>query len=665
MDSRTVGVLGGGQLGRMLVEAAHRMNIKLVLLDVEGAPAKQINALHPHINGSFTDPESIRRLARECDVLTVEIEHVDTKMLQEIAEQGIEVVQGDRSHRRKVEIHPSWETIRVIQDKYLQKQYLEARGIQMAQSVSLGTNDPEELAHVVGRLGLPCMLKSKTQAYDGRGNHPIRVTGDIPSALHALANRPLYVEKWAPFTMELAVMVVKTKDETTDVDPDLWKLSTLSYPVVETIHENSICKLVYAPARNVRAEVREQAQILARRAVGGFKGKGIFGVEMFLLEDGSLLVNEIAPRPHNSGHYTIEACPVSQYDAHLRAILDLPFPPSSPTGASSSSSGTDMVVPGTHAVMLNLLGGVHPDSHMMVARQALSTAGARVHLYGKGAGRLGRKMGHITVLAGSMAEAEARINPLIEATNRARSQGENDSEHRSSGLASAREQGSSSSEHETRQTRATVAITMGSDSDLPILKPGISLLRELDIPFEVTITSAHRTPDRMSRYAQAAAGRGIKVIIAAAGGAAHLPGMLAANTPLPVIGVPVKASSLDGMDSLLSIVQMPRGVPVATVSINNSVNAALLAARILGTSDVRIKRRVEEYADQMEREVMDKVTELDRQGWDKYETLWRRFDLGNLELASNRNGRLRRKMKKSWTITALVSCSSIRYLFTG
>lgn len=216
-----------------------------------------------------------------------------------------------------------------------------------------------------------------------------------------------------------------------------------------------------------------------------------------------------------------------------------------------------MGVPGTHAIMLNLLGGVEPNSHMTAARRALSTAGARLHLYGKGDARPGRKMGHITVLAGSMAEAEARIGPLIDAASRARSHGNSDSEQRSMDLASSREQGSSSSEDQTRQPRATVAITMGSDSDLPILKPGISLLRELDIPFEVTITSAHRTPDRMFRYAQAAAGRGMKVIIAAAGGAAHLPGMLAANTPLPVIGVPVKASTLDGMDSLLSIVQMP------------------------------------------------------------------------------------------------------------
>lgn len=216
-----------------------------------------------------------------------------------------------------------------------------------------------------------------------------------------------------------------------------------------------------------------------------------------------------------------------------------------------------MIVPGTHAIMLNLLGGAHPNSHLMVAKKALSTAGARLHLYGKGDARPGRKMGHITVLAGSMAEAEERIGPLIEAASRARSHDDRDSEHRPTVLTSAHEQGSSTLPSQTRQPKAIVAITMGSDSDLPILKPGISLLRDLDIPFEVTITSAHRTPDRMFRYAQAAAARGMKVIIAAAGGAAHLPGMLASSTPLPVIGVPIKASTLDGMDSLLSIVQMP------------------------------------------------------------------------------------------------------------
>jgi len=160
---------------------------------------------------------------------------------------------------------------------------------------------------------------------------------------------------------------------------------------------------------------------------------------------------------------------------------------------------------------------------------------------------------------------------------------------------------------------------MGSDSDLPILKPGLALLTDLGIPYFVTITSAHRTPYRMTEFAENAAQKGFKVIIAAAGGAAqHLSGMIAASTPLPVIGVPIKGSSLDGVDSLYSVVQMPRGVPVATVAINNSINAALLAARILGTSDVVIRAKLEKYAKDMEVSVLEKAEKLETVGWEAY-----------------------------------------------
>ncbi|KAI0996559.1 hypothetical protein K3495_g11624 [Podosphaera aphanis] len=163
-----------------------------------------------------------------------------------------------------------------------------------------------------------------------------------------------------------------------------------------------------------------------------------------------------------------------------------------------------------------------------------------------------------------------------------------------------------------------IAITMGSDSDLPVLRPGMELLKDLNIPFYVTITSAHRTPHLMTEFAATAVTNGFKVIIAAAGGAAHLPGMIAASTTLPVIGVPVKGSTMDGMDSLMSIVQMPRGVPVATVAINNSVNAALLAVRILSTSDEAVRKKLESYNDRMREEVSEKSDRLKEVGFQNY-----------------------------------------------
>jgi phosphoribosylaminoimidazole carboxylase len=381
----------------------------------------------------------------------------------------------------------------------------------------------------------------------------------------------------------LAVIVVKTTD------------GVLSFPTVETIQKNSICKLVYAPARNISGAVSKRAQDLAKNTVAAFEGKGVFGVEMFLLEDDTLLLCEVACRIHNSGHYTIEACPISQFDAHLRSILDLPIP----------SQSLELREP---AIMLNILGGSSPDSHLKIAERALSIPNASIHLYSKGAARPGRKMGHITVTARTMQQAEQIIQPLVDF-------GDMESIQHTSILY---QQPKSLAKSAPR--KATIGVIMGSDSDLKTLVPGLKLLKyRFGIEPEVEITSAHRTPNYMAEYASTAASRGIKVIIAAAGGAAHLPGMAAAYTALPVIGVPVKGSALDGVDSLYSIVQMPRGVPVATVGINNSINAALLAVRILGAFDKELQKKVEEYAREAKEENLDvKGVKMKELGWEEY-----------------------------------------------
>ncbi|KAF2753815.1 phosphoribosylaminoimidazole carboxylase [Pseudovirgaria hyperparasitica] len=560
MNSK-VGVLGGGQLGRMLVEAANRLNIQVNILDAQNAPAKQISNHPGHIEGSFKDAAAIEKLAKTCDVVTVEIEHVDADVLAEIS--------------TSVKVEPSPKTLQIIKDKYAQKVHLQKFGIPTAESVEVtGTDEASqitELEAIGGKIGYPFMLKSKTEAYDGKGNYPVKSAEELKPAVNALGkgSRPLYAEKWANFTKELAVMVVKTKD------------GVLAYPTVETVHEDSICKLVFAPAR-VPEGIREKAEELARKTIAAFDGKGVFGVEMFLLDDGELLINEIAPRPHNSGHYTIEACPLSQYDAHLRAILDLPIPVES----------LKMREP---AIMLNILGGQTPDSHIKVAEVALSNPRTSVHLYGKGEARKGRKMGHLTVTAPTMAEAEKHITPLIEAVD-------------------AQKGVETKSILSAPKGSPEVAVICGSDSDLPVLKAGFEILEKLQIPYYCGVVSAHRTPDRMVEFAKAAKSKGFKVIIAAAGGAAHLPGMTASDTSLPVIGVPVKASSLDGWDSVVSMTQMPRGTPVATVGVNNSTNAALLAARILGVSDAAIQQRVRDFAKNNEKEVLAKNARLEEIG---------------------------------------------------
>lgn len=282
---------------------------------------------------------------------------------------------------------------------------------------------------------------------------------------------------------------------------------------------------------------------------------------------------------------------MSQFENHLRAITGLPL------------GDTSLRVPA--AAMINILGvsdSMEPVREMV--RGALAVDGASAHLYGKADSRAARKMGHITVTGASDAELRARMRTLLE------QQPDLDADFVDS-VAPAPPQGRS-------HAHPLVGVIMGSDSDLPVMLPATKILDQFGIPYELTITSAHRTPDRMVKYARSAASRGLRAIIAGAGGAAHLPGMVASETSIPVIGVPVKASVLDGVDSLYSIVQMPRGIPCATVGINNSTNAALLAVRILGTSVPAYQAQMETYQHDLEQEVLAKADTLGEIGWDRY-----------------------------------------------
>ncbi|KAL3232312.1 phosphoribosylaminoimidazole carboxylase [Nakaseomyces bracarensis] len=566
MDTRTVGILGGGQLGRMLVEAANRLNVKTIILDAPNSPAKQITNTTDHVDGSFANKDDIEALASKCDVLTVEIEHVDVNALKEI-----------QAKFPKLEIYPTPETIGLIQDKYIQKQHLVANKMPVVHSIMV-ENSKDSLLNAGIALGYPYVLKSRTLAYDGRGNYVVKSSDSIDEALEFLKDRPLYAEKWAPFTKELSVMIIRSLDG-----------RVFSYPIVETIHQNNICHLCFIPAR-INDSVQHKAKLMAENAIKSFPGCGIFGVEMFLLEDNSIVINEIAPRPHNSGHYTINACVVSQFEAHLRAILDLPMP----KNFTSLSTNT------TNAIMLNLLGDIEEkDKELKICERALETPGASVYLYGKES-KPNRKVGHINIVCSCMDDCLKRLEYITGKTN-------DPIKLSVAALLDAED-----------SKKPVVGIIMGSDSDLPVMSAACKILEQFDVPFEVTIVSAHRTPHRMSKYATEAASRGIKVIIAGAGGAAHLPGMVAAMTPLPVVGVPVKGSTLDGVDSLHSIVQMPRGVPVATVAINNSTNAAILAVRMLGIQNYDYLKKMDDFLNKQEEEVLEKAVKLEKIGYEKY-----------------------------------------------
>ncbi|KAK4778116.1 hypothetical protein SAY87_018303 [Trapa incisa] len=554
LPEMVVGVLGGGQLGRMMCQAASQMAIKVIVLDpLEGCPASAV--AHEHVIGSFTDNDAIEEFAKRCDVLTVEIEHVDADTLEKLEKRG-------------VDCEPKASTIRIIQDKYLQKVHFARHGIPLPEFTQI---DDLESAKRAGELfGYPLMIKSKRLAYDGRGNSVAKSPEELSSAVSALGgyDRGLYVEKYAAFIKELAVIVARGRDS-----------SILCYPVVETIHKENICHIVKAPA-DVSWKVRSLATDVACKAISSLEGAGVFAVELFLTGDGQILLNEVAPRPHNSGHHTIESCFTSQFEQHLRAVVGLPLgDPSMKTPA---------------AIMYNLLGEDEGEdgfqlAHKLIGR-ALRIPGASVHWYDKPEMRKQRKMGHVTLVGPSMGILEARLNTLLS--------------------------DESLDSHSTARPR--VGIIMGSDSDLPVMKEAAKVLNMFEVPYEIRIVSAHRTPELMFRYAKLARERGVQIIIAGAGGAAHLPGMVASLTPLPVIGVPVRASVMDGLDSLLSIVQMPRGVPVATVAVNNATNAGLLSVRMLGVADVDLQSRMSQYQEDTRDEVLAKAEKLEKVGWESY-----------------------------------------------
>ncbi|GAW18808.1 hypothetical protein ANO14919_082900 [Xylariales sp. No.14919] len=590
-----IGLLGGGQLGRMLCQAAAPRGITVAVLDAEDCPAKQINHNSLNVTGSFKDPEKIKALAARCDVLTVEIEHVNCDVLEEIATTGIEVPSPDGQGTvvKRVPVHPSYKTIRLIQDKFQQKEYFAENGLPVAPQMAIESGDARiaSIEQAAKRFGFPFMLKGAKGSYDGRGNFKVRAPDDFETAVTQMGDQPLYTEKFVPFQMELAVMVMRTEDD----DGKLKRV--YPYPVVETIHEDSICTKVFFPPRNVAESIIQRAQKVGCDVVSRLWGRGVFAVEMFLVGD-EILVNEVAPRPHNSGHLTIELTESSQFDAQLSSILDQ-FPSPEFTLKPRYPS----------AIMLNILGGAKPDSHEklvdLVESFSHPYAGVKLHLYGKES-KPGRKIGHITTLGQSSVEQlSERTGRLIQCMD----------EIRAERIGSIEKVGES-----VTQSGITplVAVTMGSDSDLGTLTAGLKVLKDFDVPFVVRITSAHRTPHHMMQFAAEMSNSGCKVIIAAAGGAAHLPGMVASEVALPVIGVPVRASVLDGMDSLLSIVQMPRGIPCATVGIGNSTNAALLAIRILGVAFPEYADKMKAYQEKMKNEVLAKDETILSVGWEKY-----------------------------------------------
>ena len=372
-----IGLIGGGQLGRMLVKAAKRLGCSCVVLDpVPGSPAGQVAGRQ--IVGGYSDPERLRELAAASDVITFELEDVDTAPLLALEADG-------------VRIHPRPDLLATIQDKYRQKVFLRDAGIPTAPFIDMPAPDAAAFA----AFGYPLVQKARRGGYDGRG---VAVMRDA-SAFDRHLPVPGYIERFVAAEHELAVLVARNPGGECRV-----------YPTVEMrFHaEGNVLDHLVAPAR-IAAETAAAAEALAVRTVKAMDGIGVFGVEMFLGHDGELLVNEVAPRTHNSGHHTIEACVTDQFEQHLRAILDLPL------------GETRQLSPAT---MVNLLGEPGYTGRPVIAglAAALSIPGVCLHVYGKAVTSPGRKMGHVTVIDPSI---ETACEKALEVKRRIRILGDN------------------------------------------------------------------------------------------------------------------------------------------------------------------------------------------------------------------------------------------------
>lgn len=361
-----IGIVGGGQLGRMLAFEAKKMGFYVTVIDpTPQSPAGQV--ADDQIVGSFKDEKSIRKLADVSDVITFEIELANNTALEKLIHEG-------------KKIHPNPKTLGIIRDKLKQKEFLLKHKISTAKFIEI--KNYEEIVMAGKKFGYPFLLKARTDAYDGRGNALIRSKNDIIKGMKKLEGRSLYIEKYVPFSKEIAVMVARnTKGE------------IKTYPVVQTIHKNNICHVVIAPAPVDRI-IQKKAQKVAARVIEVLKGAGVFGIEMFLANDGNVLVNEIAPRVHNSGHYTIEGVTTSQFEQHIRAITGLPL------------GETSMKMP--VAVMINILGKRNGKINLKGFEKALALRNVIVHIYGKAETKIDRKMGHITALGEDFSETLRR-----------------------------------------------------------------------------------------------------------------------------------------------------------------------------------------------------------------------------------------------------------------
>lgn len=357
----TLGMLGGGQLGRMFTIAARTMGYNVIVLDPDpSSPAGELAT--DHLCADYTDATALEYLAKTCDAISTEFENVPAQTLEWLAGKCI--------------VRPGAHAVSITQDRIHEKSFLRDQGFPTAAFATIKTS--QDLSAALQQIGIPAILKVSRFGYDGKGQVTIHNQNDAANAWQSLKQEACVLESQLPLQTEVSVVVARSFDGTVAI-----------YPIVENLHRNGILDISIVPAR-VSAEIQQQARAMASAIADKLDYVGVMAVEFFVLAGNKLVVNEIAPRPHNSGHYTLDACVTDQFEQQVRALCGLPL------------GDTQLLSP---VVMVNLLGDIwQQDGHPPAWEHLLNHPNIKLHLYGKREARHGRKMGHFSVLGDNLEE---------------------------------------------------------------------------------------------------------------------------------------------------------------------------------------------------------------------------------------------------------------------
>lgn len=366
LPGSTIGMIGGGQLGRMFVMAARKMGYEVVVLDPDphspgGGMATE------HINADYLDTKALDKMAQSCQVITTEFENIPASALQYLAE-----------HRP---VHPSAEALAIAQNRIKEKNFIQSIGLDTAGFIAIESVSDVKRAE---EFSYPALLKTATLGYDGKGQVVCASAEELEQAFTQL-NVPCVLEQFIPLEKEISIVLARNEAG-----------ESFCFPAAENGHRNGILDVSIAPAR-VSAEIQQKAHNAAKKIAQHLGYIGVLAVEFFISKEGRLLVNEIAPRPHNSGHYTMDACYSSQFEQQVRMVCGLP------------SGSCELHTP---VVMLNILGDVWPQQGVPDWLSITGINRACLHLYGKKHPRVGRKMGHINILSRDLSSAITKLDTI-------------------------------------------------------------------------------------------------------------------------------------------------------------------------------------------------------------------------------------------------------------